>query len=87
MRTRIVVAMLALGMSGAPLIGQVPATPKASAAVDLTGTWVAVVTEDWRWRMVTPPKGDIASVTLNPEGRKIAESWDPATDGDRKSVV
>ena len=58
-----------------------PPTPKASAAVDLTGTWVAVVTEDWRWRMVTPPKGDISSVPLNAEGRKIAESWDPATEG------
>ena len=31
--------------------------------------------------MVTPPKGDVSSVPLNPEGRKIAESWDPATDG------
>ena len=47
--------------------------------MDLTGTLVSVVTEDWRWRMVTPPKGDIASVPLNPEGRKVAESWDPTT--------
>jgi hypothetical protein len=31
--------------------------------------------------MVTPPKGDVASVPLNGEGRKVAESWDPATDG------
>src|SRR5690349_1195061 len=29
-------------------------TPRAQAPVDLTGTWVSVVTEDWRWRMVTP---------------------------------
>jgi hypothetical protein len=40
-----------------------------------------VVTEDWRWRMVTPPKGDVASVPLNPEGQKAANAWDPATDG------
>ena len=58
-----------------------PQTPRAGAPVDLTGTWVSVVTEDWRWRMVTPPKGDVASIPLNAEGRKIAESWDPATDG------
>jgi hypothetical protein len=38
------------------------------------------VTEDWRWRMVTPPKGDYASVPLNAEGRKAADSWDLAGD-------
>jgi hypothetical protein len=42
---------------------------------------VSIVNEDWRWRMVTPPKGDLASVPLNPEGTKVANSWDPATDG------
>jgi hypothetical protein len=30
--------------------------------------------------MVTPPKGDYASVPLNPEGRKVADAWDPAKD-------
>jgi hypothetical protein len=62
--------------------GGVPAlSPWAAAPVDLTGYWVAVVTEDWRFRMVTPPKGDYASVQLTPEGRKVADAWDPATDG------
>jgi hypothetical protein len=42
---------------------------------------VSVVNEDWRWRMVTPPKGDTASVPLNPEGTKVAGAWNPATDG------
>ena len=56
-------------------------SPQASAPIDLTGYWVSIVNEDWRWRMVTPPKGDVASVPLNGEGRKVAESWDPATDG------
>ena len=49
--------------------------------MDLTGYWVSVVTEDWRFRMVTPPKGDYASVPLTPEARKIADGWDPSTDG------
>jgi hypothetical protein len=49
--------------------------------VDLTGQWVAIVNEDWRWRMITPPKGDVASVPLNDEGRRVANEWDPATDG------
>ena len=48
--------------------------------MDLTGYWVSVVTEDWRFRMVTPAKGDYASVPLNPEGRKVADTWDPAKD-------
>jgi hypothetical protein len=56
--------------------GSTPATARASAAFDLTGTWVAIVTEDWRWRMVTPPKNDVASVPLNTEGRKAAAAWD-----------
>lgn len=74
------VRVVAQGRAGAA--AQVTAaSPRAGAPVDLTGTWVSVVTEDWRWRMVTPPKGDFTSVPLNEEGRKVAESWDPATDG------
>ena len=55
-------------------------TPRAAAAVDLTGTWVALVTEDWRWRMMTPPKGDYASIPLTPAGVEIVNAWDPAKD-------
>jgi len=57
-----------------------PVSPRAGARVDLTGYWVSVVTEDWRFRMITPKKGDYASVPLNPEGRKVADAWDPAKD-------
>lgn len=60
--------------------GGPPPTPKAAAPVDFTGYWVSVVTEDWRWRMVTPIKGDFASIPLNAEGRKIGDAWDPAKD-------
>jgi hypothetical protein len=56
-------------------------TPREAAPIDLTGQWVAIVNEDWRWRMVTPPKGDVASVPLNDEGRRVAGEWDPAGDG------
>src|SRR5690349_5403988 len=55
-------------------------TGRQLAPTDLTGTWVAVVTEDWRWRMVTPPKGDVSSVPVNAEGRKVAASWNPEAD-------
>ncbi len=50
------------------------------APVDLTGTWVAPVMEDWRWRMVTPLKGDAASIPINPSARPVIDSWDPARD-------
>jgi hypothetical protein len=57
-----------------------PQTARQAAPIDITGTWVSVVTEDWRWRMVTPPKGDVASVPVSAEGRKAAQSWDLAAD-------
>jgi hypothetical protein len=57
-----------------------PRTARTAAPIDLTGYWVSVVTEDWRWRMMTPPKGDYASVPLNAEGRRIADAWDLARD-------
>ncbi len=62
-----------------------PAAPREAAPIDLTGQWVAIVNEDWRWRMVTPPKGDYASVPLNDEGRRVADQWDAAQDGDCKA--
>ncbi len=67
-------------------MAQPPAGPpprlsaKDAAPEDITGYWVAIVTEDWRWRMLTPAKGDITSIPLNPVGRKTAEAWDPAKD-------
>ena len=53
------------------------ASARESAPVDLTGYWVSVVTEDWRWRMVVPGKGDYASIPLNEEGRRVADRWEP----------
>src|SRR5437773_7440160 len=46
----------------------------------MTGYWVSMVTEDWRFRMITPPKGDYLGVPLNQEARSIADRWDPAKD-------
>ena len=58
--------------------GAVVLSGQAGAGEDLTGYWVSLVTEDWRWRMMTPPKGDYPSVPLNAEGRRVADGWDPA---------
>jgi hypothetical protein len=59
---------------------QPPLSPQQAAPIDLTGYWVSVVSEDWRWRMVTPPKGDYQSLPLNQAARKIADTWDLAKD-------
>jgi hypothetical protein len=72
-------AMSALGAAAQQTPAQ-PPTPRAQAPVDLTGYWVSIVTEDWRWRMVTPPKGDYSSLPLTAEARKAADAWDPVRD-------
>jgi hypothetical protein len=53
-----------------------PRSPRESAQVDITGHWVALVTEDWLWRMVTAPKGDVTSIPVNQRGRQMANAWD-----------
>ena len=57
-----------------------PPPPRAGAPIDLTGYWVSIVTQDWRWRMVTPAKGDYQGIQLTPDAVKIADAWDPAKD-------
>src|SRR5262249_5108594 len=69
-----------IAQRGAGGRGAAPAAARAAAPVDLTGMWVSVVTEDWRWRMRTPPKGDYASLPLTDAAIKAADSWDPARD-------
>jgi hypothetical protein len=70
------VTTLAQGRGGA----QPAKSGKEAAPVDLTGYWVSLVTEDWRWRMVTPIRGDSASVPINPAAKQIMNNWDPAKD-------
>ena len=59
---------------------QQPAAARAIAPLDLTGNWVAVVSEDWRWRMITPAKGDVQSIPLTQKALDAANAWDPARD-------
>src|SRR5215510_4489964 len=84
-KTRITALALILGFSSLSLYAQAgrgvaSTTPKAVSPSDFTGYWVSVVTEDWLYRMVTPAKGDYASVPLTAEARKVADAWDPAKD-------
>ena len=39
-----------------------------------------MVTDDWRYRMLTPPKGNADYIQVNAEARKVMDAWDPAKD-------
>ena len=88
MRARIALILAALACSAAVpdaaaqerAASAAATTAKASAPVDFSGYWVALVTEDWRFRMVTPRKGDYRGVPITEAARKIADAWDPAAD-------
>jgi hypothetical protein len=76
---RVLAALLVLASAAAD--AQPPAapdtrSPRDRSPIDLTGQWVAVVNEDWRWRMLTPRVGDTASLPLNERGRAAAAAWD-----------
>jgi hypothetical protein len=78
MKARFVTLLACLSASFA--YAQGPPAPDTRSArerapIDITGQWVAVVNEDWRWRMITPPIGDAASIPLNAEGRERAAAW------------
>ena len=51
-----------------------------SAPIDLTGYWVSYVTENWRYRMVTPPKGEYRRIPVAPAAVPLINAWDPAAD-------
>jgi hypothetical protein len=79
---RVLLIAIAVGAFGVAVRAQAPApgTARALSPIDLTGNWVSIVTEDWRFRMVTPPAKDYASVPLNGAARAVADKWDPAAD-------
>jgi hypothetical protein len=63
-----------------------PLTGRTAALFDMTGYWVALVTDDWRYRMLTPPKGNVDYLPVNADGRRVAEAWDPAKDEASKDL-
>ena len=63
--------------------GGPPQSPKAGAPVDMTGYWVSMVVEDWKYRMLPPTKvkapppgifGGGIGVPVNPEALKAAHA-------------
>jgi hypothetical protein len=73
-------AMAQRGGGGRGGGGRGAQNPETAAPVDLTGYWVSIVDEDWRFRMVTPSPGDYQGVPMTAEARKVADTWDPAKD-------
>lgn len=57
-----------------------PPSAQAEAPFDPSGYWVSLITENWRWRMVVPGKGEYADVPINLKAKQIADAWNPATD-------
>jgi len=78
--TMVVFAIVGVNGQGRGAAPAPAGPPKQSAPIDITGYWVSFITEDWRFRMLTPPKGDYTRVPLTPEGRKLADGWDSAAD-------
>lgn len=66
------------GRGAAP--GSQPRAAKAAAPFDPTGYWVSLITNNWRFRMVPPAKGDYAAIPISAAGKKVADAWDPAQD-------
>ena len=81
----ILAAVFAVDLAARQAQGEGSAAPtgRVGAPVDLTGTWVSVVTEDWEARMTPPVKGDYTTIeqVMNAQARKVADAWEPSMDG------
>lgn len=62
------------------------AVPKPTAedqtplGFDLPGYWVSIVTQNWRFRMVVPTRGDYVEIPINLKAKQFADAWNPAPD-------
>jgi hypothetical protein len=78
----LLLVLLALGVP-ASVQGQRGASVSRArdlAPIDLTGYWVSYVTENWRYRMVTPAKGEYRRIPASPAALPIINAWDPIAD-------
>ena len=86
MRRFLIVCVAVAALSPMPLGAQRGAPPlpapvgRAVAPIDVTGYWVALVTDDWRYRMLTPPKGNADYLPITADARRVMGEWDPAKD-------
>ncbi len=85
--TQFCLILILLSLSGTRIFAQGPGgrggpppAARQAAPVDLTGYWVAVVVEDWKYRMIPANQGDYSGLPLNAAARKAADTWDPTKD-------
>ena len=76
----VVLLVLLAGLKPRPTSAQAQPSARDSAPIDLTGYWVSYVTENWRYRMVTPPKGEYRRIPASPAALPLINGWDPAAD-------
>jgi len=73
-------AALVFAVGGASAQRPSSTSARALAPIDLTGYWVSYVTENWRYRMVTPRKGEYRRIPVSPAAVPLINAWDPAAD-------
>jgi hypothetical protein len=85
-RSAAVTAVVLLAFAGPTAVraqqqgGAAARSARDVAPIDLTGYWVSYVTENWRYRMVTPAKGEYRRITVSPAALPLINSWDPVAD-------
>jgi hypothetical protein len=72
--------LLAQPASGAGAKAVAAPSARAQAPFDPTGYWVSLITQNWRYRMVVPGKGEYADVPINMKAKQIADAWSAAPD-------
>jgi len=87
MAATVLLLLLFLGVLAAPTAvraqqrgGAAARSARDAAPIDLTGYWVSYVTENWRYRMVTPAKGEYRRIPSSPAALPLINAWDPAAD-------
>jgi hypothetical protein len=86
-RRRFGTGWICLLVVAAPVVAQdrtsaagVQRTAQLTTPTDLTGYWTSVITEEWRYRMVTPSPGDYLLIPMTLEAKAVADAWDPIKD-------
>jgi hypothetical protein len=80
MGSSIILASPVLAQFGPPPPPPPITNAREAAPIDLTGNWVSIITESWRFRMVTPGVGDFQGVPITAEALAVAGNWDPDQD-------
>lgn len=48
---------------------------RQGALIDVTGYWMAIVDQDWRFRMMTAAPGDTEGIPVNAAGMQLSRAW------------